>query len=228
MKHLLSTLLFANVLLTSFAQELPEVPLKNGMAYYRFDHNLDNKANCLSLYFSRNNFKDQSRYLTNFNKITQHTQQFNTQLEKPYKKQWLQLLVMSDQLSLNCIDTMKNVNGFTLNKPMDVLWRPFVIELFRKKIILHKVTATIAVIFTSKNEYSIIFKDINYTLNYVEGLSNSGMDIYELGELYTKLKSSGNVTKADIQFYEDLNFFIKSADELILKALTESYKVDEL
>lgn len=74
-----------------------------------------------------------------------------------------------------------------------------------------------------KNEYSIIFKDINYTLNYVEGLSNNGMDIYELGELYTKLKSSGNVTKADIQFYEDLNFFIKSADELILKALTESY-----
>lgn len=100
------------------------------MAYYRFEHKLENQANYLSLYFNR---KDQSQYLINFTKNTQYTQQINIQLEKTHKKQWLQLLVMSDQLSLNFIDTMKNVNGFTLNKPKNVLWRPFVIEQFRKK-----------------------------------------------------------------------------------------------
>jgi hypothetical protein len=111
---------------------------------------------------------------------------------------------------------------------MDILWRPMVIEVIRKKIIIHKVTATVVVVFTAKNEYSVIFKDINYTINWIQGMTNTGMDIYEVGELYEKIKSSGKVTKEDIKFYEDLNFFINSADELILKALTESYQVDEL
>jgi hypothetical protein len=228
MNKLLSTLLFVNLIFTAFAQELPEVPMKNGMAYYKFDHKLDNTANCLSMYFSRNNFKDQSRFLTNYTKITQYTQQFNSNLEKPYKNQMLQLNVLSDQLNLNCLDTMKNVNGFTLNKPMDILWRPLVIEVIRKKVIIHKVTATVVVVFNSKNEYSVIFKDVNYTINWMQGLTNTGMDIYEVGEIYEKLKTSGKVTKDDVKFYEDLNYFFKSADDIILKSLKESYKVDEL
>ena len=228
MKNLLPTLLFVNLIFTTFAQELPEVPLKNGMAYYRFEHKLENTTNCLSLYFSNNNFKDLSRVQTTRNKIIQYTQQLNTKSKNPYKSQIITLLVNSDQLSLDCLDTMKCVNGFTLNKPMDILWRPMVIEVIRKKIIIHKVTATVVVVFTSKNEYSVIFKDVNYTINWIQGMTNTGMDIYEVGELYEKIKSSGKVTKEDIKFYEDLNFFINSADELILKALTESYQVDEL
>lgn len=228
MKNLLPILLFVNLIFTSFAQELPEVPIKNGMAYYRFEHKLDNTASCLSLYFSNNNFKDISRVQTTRTKIAQNSLQFNTQLDRPYKSQQIYLTVNSDQLNLDCKDTMKNVNGFTLNKPIDILWRPMVIEVIRKKIISHKVTATVVVVFTSKNEYSVIFKDVNYTINWIQGMTNTGMDIYEVGELYEKIKSSGKVTKDDVKFYEDLNFFINSADELILKALTESYKVDEL
>ena len=228
MKHLLLTFLFANVLLTCYAQELPEVPLKNGMAYYRFDHKLENTANCLSLYFSNNNFKDISRVQTTRTKIAQNSLQFNTQLDRPYKSYKIYLTVNSDQLNLDCKDTIKTVNGFTNTKPGDVFWRPTVIEIIRKKLISHKVTATVVVIFTSKNEYSVIFKDVNYTINWIQGMTNTGMDIYEVGELYEKLKSSGKVTKDDVKFYEDLNYFLKSADEIILKSLKESYKVDEL
>ena len=37
---------------TLAAQELPEIPLKNGMAYYVFEHKLDNTKKCLSNYFN--------------------------------------------------------------------------------------------------------------------------------------------------------------------------------
>ena len=51
MKNLLSTLLFANVLLTSFSQELPELTLEKGAPYYRFTHKLENENKCLRAYF---------------------------------------------------------------------------------------------------------------------------------------------------------------------------------
>ena len=54
------------------------------------------------------------------------------------------------------------------------------------------------------------------------------MDYYNIGELYEQTKASGKITKSDIKFFENLNFFVKSADEIILKALTETYQVDEL
>lgn len=228
MKYKLLTFLFINVLLTCFAQELPEVPLKNGMAYYRFEHKLENTANCLSLYFSNNNFKDISRVQTTRTKIAQNSLQFNTQLDRPYKSQKIYLTVNSSELNLDCIDTIKTVNGFSHIKSGDVFWRPAVIEVVRKKLISHKVTATVVVVFTSKNEYSVIFKDVNYTINWIQGMTNTSMDIYEVGELYEKLKSSEKVTKDDVKFYEDLNYFFKSADEIILKSLNESYKVDEI
>ena len=45
MKQIFLSLFLTNFIVTTFAQELPEVPLKNGLSYYKFDHKLENKNN---------------------------------------------------------------------------------------------------------------------------------------------------------------------------------------
>jgi hypothetical protein len=54
------------------------------------------------------------------------------------------------------------------------------------------------------------------------------MDIFDLGELYTQVKNSASISKKDIEFFEELNFFIQATDEIILKSLTETINLDQL
>jgi hypothetical protein len=54
------------------------------------------------------------------------------------------------------------------------------------------------------------------------------LEIHNIGELYQQTKDSGKINKSDIKFFEALNFYIKSVDEIFLKALAETYKADEL
>ena len=87
---------------------------------------------------------------------------------------------------------------------------------------IKNVTASVYLVFTSKNEYKLIVKDLIIS-------TNNGLNKFvKIGELYSEIKNSGNVTKQDVKFFEDLNFFIKSTDEIIFKALTDAYKADEL
>ncbi len=58
--------------------------------------------------------------------------------------------------------------------------------------------------------------------------AKSGLEIHNIGELYQQTKDSGKINKSDIKFFEALNFYIKSVDEIFLKALAETYKADEL
>ena len=126
-----------------------------------------------------------------------------------------------------CIDTSKFAGGFNLSKSGEILWRPALIELLRKRTIMSEITAQIEMIFLSKTEFKLILKDLQYKISWVKGINN-GIDNYNIGELYEKIKSTGNITKSDIKFFDNLNFYMKSADEIILKALTETYKSDEL
>ena len=47
----LSIILFSITSLIT-AQELPNIPIKNGMTFHSFDHKLENQKKCLSNYFT--------------------------------------------------------------------------------------------------------------------------------------------------------------------------------
>jgi hypothetical protein len=126
-----------------------------------------------------------------------------------------------------CLDTLTNPIGFILTKSGELQWRPGIVELLRKRITETEITSQVSMIFISKDKYKLVFKDLNYKITYMQG-NKLTTEIHSIHELYNELKTSDKITKSDINFFEDLNFFIKSADEIILKALTETYKADEL
>jgi hypothetical protein len=107
------------------------------------------------------------------------------------------------------------------------MWAPPLIEVFRKHTTQSKISAQIEIIFLSKNEYRLIFKGLTYSCTWSKA-GKTGIEINDIGELYQQTKDSGKITKSDIKFFEELNFYIKSTDEIILKALTETYKASEL
>jgi hypothetical protein len=200
-----------------FGQELPVIPIKNGMAYYSFEHKLDNTKHCLSKYISGYAIHQ---------KTSDYAYQFTLKNSGIYKQLNLNIFVLSVRTH-KCNDTINLTSGFILSKSGEILWRPAIIELLRKKTMGSEINAQIEIIFLSKNEYKIVFKGLQYKINWMQRMK-PGVDIYNIGELYEQTKTSGKITKSDIKFFENLNFYMKSADEIILKALTETYKADEL
>jgi hypothetical protein len=198
------------------AQELPEIPLKNGKAYYVFEHKLDNTKHCLSKYMSG---------YTIYQKTSDYAYQFTLKNSGIFKQSNLMISVFNAN-TLKCNDTINLTSGFGLIKSGDIFWRPAIIELLRKKTMGSAINAQIEIIFLSKNEYKLVFKGLQYKINWMQGMK-PGFDIYNIGELYEQTKTSGKITKADIKFFENLNYYMQSADEIILKALTETYQVDE-
>ena len=202
------------------AQELPELPMKNGMAYYTFEHKLDNKE-CLAKYFNNPNPLK--------TKVNNYCSQLNYQKKEIYKKTptfevdipWIH------SSRTKCLDTLKKQQGFSLSSKGYIQWFTGIIELARKKILRSDIDAQIDIIFISETEYKLVFKDLTYHIYWAQGTKN-GIDIHNIGELYQKTKDSGKINKKDVKFFEDLNFYIKSADEIILKSLTETYKAAEL
>lgn len=214
------------ILLLNFflrAQDLPEIPIKNGKAYYSFDHKLNNTKKCLSLYFKFGS----SENSTIQKKIFESTNQISTKKSSAYKSIKFHLVPMFAKYETNCTDTLIASQGFKIWKTGDILWRPAIIEFARKKIISSEINAQVEIIFINKSEYKLVFKDIKYKINWVKGVKN-GVDIFKIGELYEQTKSSGKIKKEDIKFFDNLNFFMKTADEIILNALIETYEVDEL
>ena len=202
----------------SIAQELPEIPMKNGMAYYSYVHKLDNSKKCLKKYFGTTTFSL---------KLGNSINQINSESSGLFKSKQIYMSGFIPSFNDKCIDTINNPTGFSLSKTGDLLWRPILIEIIRKKITASSISSQIDVIFLSKNEYKIVFKDLTYKIMWTQGFK-TGFDLHNIGELYQKLKTSEKVSKSDVKFFEDLNFYIKAVDEIILKALTETYKADEL
>jgi hypothetical protein len=212
MKLLYSTLIFTNLVLKTFAQELPEVPLKNGLAFYKFDHTLENTNDkCVSSFFT-----NQTIAL----KILNYAHQLS--LEKSFGDKELFIPALLEY-KLNCIDTIiTQERGFNLSGPFH--WVPNTNMLTNKNIISYTVRANIQIVFTSKVEYSVYFKNVSCNLMGVNGQSY----IYDLGELYTQVKNSTRISKKDVKLFEELNYFIQATDEIILKSLVETINLDQL
>lgn len=208
------------------AQNLPEMPMKNGMIYYSFDHKLENPKKCITYYVSTydmNSANISSKVLNLSNQLTAK----ESGVKRLSFMMFPPLIAVPLNTAPECIDTIIKPLALIITQSGDIMWRPAVIELFRKKVIGTQITADMVTIFNSKDSYTLIVKNLTYKIQWSKGLKN-GYDIYNISEKYEELKNSGKITKKDIKFFEKLNFFIKSADEMLLKAITETYKGSDL
>ena len=213
------TLILILIISTSIsAQELPNIPIKNGMAYYSFEHKLNNTTKCLSSYIDGP--LDGGMILPFQEKLIKKCVNFSFSNLKVA----CQLIFARKLVSYKCKDTMKySSTNFTL---MEVgnRWSP---SFFSKKAVSSKVTANVSFVFLSKNEYKLIIKDIVYTCGVKDGFKIS-MNDYEFGEAYENTKKAKKVKKADKRFYNDIDLMMKAIDKLVLDALTDTYRADEL
>ena len=53
-------------------------------------------------------------------------------------------------------------------------------------------------------------------------------DDFAFGEAYENAKKSKKLRKADVRFFSDIDLMMKAIDKLVLDALTDTYKADEL
>jgi hypothetical protein len=221
MKKLILTSILFFCVTTTFAQELPEIPMKNGIIYYVFEHKLENKKRCLSDYFKPNKTQ-----LVCYNKISNNLVNFNNVSENQKKG----ALAISIGASINdlCIDSLISFNTFFILTTKHWGWSPIILTTIFSKKQVKTISATPILNFTSKNEYQLILKDITIKENNYSAYSKNEMSFQSVNELYHQVISSVKISKEDMKFFENLNYFIKSADEIILKSLTDTYQADEL
>jgi hypothetical protein len=184
-----------------FGQELPEVPIKNGMTFYEFHHKLDNKRKCLSEYFR---FLS-TEFQTLNNLISKSINSYNDSESK------ISLILISPtNQKPKCIDTITYTNqSLTLvlkNSP-----KPFATQ------------GTIRIIFLSKNEYKLNIVNLSFLFD-----SNNENDPRGIADIYLKIKEGGKPTKKELRFFEQINYLTERIDKVILNALSETYRVDEL
>jgi hypothetical protein len=201
MKNL--SLVFVILICTNFlfSQELPEVPLKNGMTFYEFNHKLDNQKKCIGNYFSFGT--------TEFVSMTTAISKYSN--SKDSESTIRLVLIAPSKTKPNCVDTLICSNQsltLVLKNPL----KPYAIQ------------GTIRLIFTSKNEYNLNILNLNF---YNVGAQNKN-ELYGIGEIYLKIKERGKATKTEKRFFEELNTCAKRIDEIILKSVTETYHADDL
>jgi hypothetical protein len=225
--YILLLLLFCNI---SFAQELPEIPMKNGLVYYEFKHTLKNTSKCLSKYYKEANSKVGTKIMsvTTANKtLNDYHYIFSTGImlkgihagRKGFEADCADTVSMGVPTFYFIIPTAKTILFPTVD---------FFTHLTKARIISHKITAQVEVVFINKNEYILKFKDFQYDITSAKNFQPATSEQIPLGEIYQEFLNTEKKTKYQIEFFNAVKYFINSSDEIYLKSLTELYQADEL
>lgn len=198
------------------AQQLPEIPMKNGMVYYSFKHKLNNSKKCISKYYNTD-------FLVSLNrKIETFSSKIND--EKPTLEQGVYTITFSQgfkngsphsQNNLNCKDTTVSKYNFIV----------FPISK-KEKIADRKLTFNVETVFQDKNNYTLIFKGFILQESFLKGRSLVTNEI-RLEDRYNELASKAELTKAEISFFEQLNYILVELDKLYGEVLEQQYLIDE-
>ena len=167
------TLILILIISTSIsAQELPNIPIKNGMVFYSFEHKLDNTAKCLSSYIDGPPQR-LGLHTSIQNKLFLVGQKISSEDKNIFS---YSLTLTRTMLDLNCQDTF-NCQSNALN----IIFKPNfkapqgIVHLITKSG-AKNLTASITIVFISKNEYVLKIKDIVYTNSWTKSLKR-GVDL---------------------------------------------------
>lgn len=230
MKNYLTSIILLVSSSAIFAQEIPEIKMKNELVYYEFKHTLKNEKTCISKYYLdadlKTLYKNQS-VKTAKKKFIDYVYIFwaGGQLKTPRRNP-------TDPFSAQCVDTVANMAplfSIALLPDMPLLSpTSALIYLIKVKTYAQSITAKVEVIFLSKTEYILKFKDFQYTIRTGRDFRSSVETQIPLGEVYKEFLNTEKKSKKAIEIFNAVNYFVNSSDEIYLKSLTECFQADEL
>jgi hypothetical protein len=200
------TMLFVSLLscINVFAQDVPELPIKNDYVYYVFDHKLDNTKKCISFY------NNDPTFMTN---IVQKTLSLSTEVTG--KPNDIRFSSFSGEI-LKCTDTISTIAYIVLPEKL-----PQTIFGDYKSGF---VTVKVDIILIDKNNYKITFKAFTCSLMG----KDMNLTAVDLEEFYSKFKENSKKTKYDIEVFTRIDNAVKGIDKLILESFKKAYQTDEL
>jgi hypothetical protein len=203
------------IFFTSFLVFTQEIPVKNDMIYYSFEHKMNNTKKCIGKYW-----KD-GAYL----QLVKRTQDIATAKNKKWSTKsppYFMSVIHGTGFEDTCLFVNKGIglNGFSITLPVDYKGTNL-LNLGKKKLTSMKIVAKVSIEFTSTNEYKLVAKGFECEIAYSEG--NQGrLETIAMEEMY-----KNNENKSD-QLFSDLDYFVRGWDNLILEILEKAIKVDNL
>ena len=227
-------LLILNNYSVLIAQDFTELPMKDSMVYYSFDHSLSNSRNCLSNYYTTD------FYISLARKLTEITSQNNADKTILQDGHYIISLTQGKRYSnnsfgkLNCSDTVVSRYN-TIVIPIEKSIRQYVgpvtlpgqlVEFYKSKLASQKILFTVQTIFKDKNNYTLIYKGFVLQNSYLKKTTLIQEEI-KLEDAYNQIKNKEKKTKNEIRFYNQINSLLLSIDKLYEEAITEEYKTDD-
>lgn len=201
------TITYLSLSLIVFSQELPDVPIKNGMTYYSFEHKFDNQKKCISNYFGMISTESLAMNTTIGKKSLLVSNEIGSSIR---------LIFMDpNNVKPNCLDTITSSNQsitIVLNNSKTLKSLP--------------IQGTIRIIFTSKNEYVLQILNLKYNSLYQPKADKN--EVFGIAEIYERIQQRGKASNKEIKFFNEINMIAEKIDEIILKSVTEVYRADDL
>jgi hypothetical protein len=205
----------------SFAQETPEIPMKNDLVFYEFNQTLKNEKQCISQYGIATNLGLAPKVMS----VMSANKTFNDYVYS------FGASALNGKLKLNCTDTMQGMIQIIIPPTKSIISSASAVglvrDLIKPKIIQHNVTAAVEVLFLSKNKYTLKFKNFQYNVTTMKGGKGITQQI-PLGEFYQEFLKTDKKTKFQIEIFNAINYYVNSSNELLLESLTQLYQADEL
>ena len=201
-----------------------ELPMKNDMIYYSTeDIKMTNTKKCLSAYFDWYKIWDKCESLSS--EIRR-----NSRNDKKYTDLFFVSIGPKDVVKgmnklLDCHDTINGELKISLPGNMS----PFFIrdKLNNKHILEINITATVQIIFLSKDSYKVKTKGFTYIASIEEDNQIATTNL-PLEELYFGYKNADKVSKDETYMYEDINASVLGFQRMLNEYLKAAYKTDEL
>ncbi|MBK7130831.1 MAG: hypothetical protein IPM74_16490 [Crocinitomicaceae bacterium] len=228
MKHLLIFSIAMHSISFSFGQiDTDSLPLKNGMIYFSFSHDMGNSQNCLNHYFSNGGMNQYDFSKKLMEKISEFTQsQSNLLLNKNYTFFGsISPACEGGSAICTCMDTTMNAEVM-LGVPTKIRVTPL-FGLAKKKILSQSIVGKVQLVMHSKSSYTINIRGFTYKCTtYKAGKTIN--EEHPLEDLYLDNLKSTSSSLAQKNIYSDLNKFMNQFDIIIEETFVEMIKVDEL
>lgn len=241
----MKTIFFSIVVLFTLqatGQSLPDLPMKEDMIFYSFTRNTKEAKNCLwTYYISKSNtfydnlqkFKD-SLFFARFQKTK--NQKYGFKFEQSGGNSRHSLAGQPESAEKDCLKQAGSI--FKVTYPDQ---RPGIAIAFMDSRIANNIKQManvkqeisngfefeLDIFFKNKKDFTITFRGFKYISFYEQ----KGVRLHEeipLEDIYNQLKNSPKITKEQAAFFNDVDFFVKSIERLVLKGLNYAVKTDDL
>jgi hypothetical protein len=206
-----------------------DIPLKDSMIYYTFEHKELNQKKCLKKYWIRLVAEPVS-----MQSVTKELIELCTNKNNKFSLNFPPLIwafnlipkieyTNNNYTEVSCIDTVFSFDCVQ-NVDIQIPVKNSIINVLlpgKKDVSYQGIKACAQVFFTSNNEYKVVLKGFNYHVKYTEGRQYRE-ELFPLEDLLFSKKSDF------VYLFRDIDYLVRGADNAYNVALKRYIKTSEL